>query len=198
MAALGRHRSDGAARPAVAAATALLPAPADEEPVAAVVPPERPTAVPPVRDVPLGPATAAVPVLITAPTPVFDPLALCGTELVVPTPVVSAPGPVTVPAVAAPPTVALALAAVGDGGFGLVLVSVPSGVVAAPGFGAAIGAAGARLGNVTAPLPVCPPPVDPGVGPPAASSVVDCCAAAGMAAASIHSITKRIDARMPR
>ena len=147
---------------------------------------------PPAAVVPLLLGTEAVPVLITAPTPVVDVVWLLGTELIAVVPVVSPPVPLTVPAVAAPPPPAplldvlvVVVTALAGGRLGLVLVSVPLGVVAAPGAGAVLGAVpGVSVGSVTNPEPTCPLPDAPGVAPPTGSLVVAACAAAGTGAAS--------------
>jgi len=192
VAALGRHKTWGAARAALAAAVTLLPlAPVGDVPETEDAPLASEPDEAPERDAPLALVIAAVPVLMTAPMPVFEALVLCGTELVAPTPEAIAPGPVTVPAVAAPPPLPPRL----DGadvvpdcaaaaGVGFALVSVPDGVVAAPSGGAGRGADGPSAGSCTAPEPTWPAPLEPGVGPPAGSLVVACCADAGIAASS--------------
>jgi len=138
-------------------------------------PPDDVEAPPPV--VPLGLATAAVPVFTTAPMPAVDGFGFCGTELTAVVPVVAPPVPATVPAVAAPlgaallfvepllavlplaepllaPLLLVVVMAFAGGRVGLVLVSVPEGVVAAPGVAAAPGVVpGVNVGNVTAPVP---------------------------------------------
>ena len=145
------------------------------------------------EDVPLALATEAVPVFTTAPIPEFDPLWLRGTDAVAVTPLVIAPGPLTVPAVAAPPAAALLVAVP----VGLVLVRVP---VSAP---VPVGTAGAAeagtglassFGKFTKPLPTWPAPPEPGVGPPTASAPVAaaCCARAGNAASSPIAASTRI------
>ena len=198
---LGRQRTVGAPRPAVAAAVVLLVVAVDDPP------PELPVALPvplldPVRvaATPLSLDIAAVPVLTTAPMPVVDAVALCGTELIAVVPVVSAPVPATVPAVAAPPppppplvepldVVAMAF---GAGGAGLVLLSVPEGVVAAPSGGFVAGDDGVNVGSVTKPPPTWPAPPEPGVDPPTGSLTMACCARAGVAAAAESSAMSAI------
>jgi hypothetical protein len=178
----------------------LVPADAvpDTAPAAAPAPvPTVPFVAPPALVVPLLLGTEAVPVVMTAPTPVVDMVWLLGTELIAVVPEVIAPGPVTVPAVAAPPTAALLvvvvvvlLMAFAGGRLGLVLVSVPAGVVAAPSGGVVVvGAAGVSVGSVTNPAPAWPAPGEPGVDPPTGSFVVAACAAAGTGAASRSNAT---------
>ena len=172
-------------------------------PMAAPVPvlvPAVPLVEPPAAVVPLLLGIDAVPVEITAPTPVVEVVRLLGTELIAVVPVVSPPVPATVPAVAAPPppppllvevVVVMALA---GGRLGLVLVSVPLGVVAAPGVGAVLGVVpgvvpGVSVGSVTKPEPTWPLPDEPGVAPPTGSFVVAACASAGIGAASSSNAT---------
>jgi enoyl-CoA hydratase len=112
-------------------------------------------------------------------------------------PDVSPPVPVTVPAVAAPPTAApllvdvvVVVMALAGGRLGLVLVSVPAGVVAAPSVGVVPGVVpGVSVGSVTKPEPAWPLPDAPGVGPPTGSVVVAACAAAGTGTASSSNAT---------
>lgn len=161
-----RQRNDGAPRPEPAAAVALLVPPPEvpREPVLAPVLPPTPAAPVPVvlapvapecpspdpavvDDVPLLLGTDAVPMLTTAPIPAVEPFELCGTLAIAVVPVVIAPGPLTVPAVAAPPAnpATVGLAPVG---FVLVSVVLPGGAL---GFCPDAGVC-AAFGKVTAPL----------------------------------------------
>lgn len=113
--------------------------------------------------------TAAVPVVTTAPIPVVEVLlALFGTALIAVTPVVVAPEPLTVPTVAAPPLPAPLLVLPG---FVLDVVVVPAEDVAALGV-----VASCSFGSVTAPVPTCPPPSEPGVALVAGVVAVVCAA----------------------
>jgi enoyl-CoA hydratase len=176
------------AAPEAAPVPAADPAPA---PVPAV-----PLAEPPPAVVPLLLGTDAVPVVTTAPMPVVEVVWLLGTELIAVVPVVSPPVPATVPAVAAPPVAApllvdvVVVMALAGGRLGLVLVSVPLGVVAAPGVGAVLEVVpGVSVGSVTKPEPAWPFPDEPGVAPPTGSFVVAAWAAAGTGAASSSNAT---------
>lgn len=116
--------------------------------------------------------TAAVPVVTTAPIPVVEVLlALFGTALTAVTPVVVPPVPLTVPAVAAPPLAAPLLVFVG---FVLDVVVVPTEDVAVLGV-----VNGCSFGSVTAPVPTCPPPSEPGVALVAGVVAVVCAATGG-------------------
>jgi hypothetical protein len=168
-AALGRHRTVCEPRLPVAAAVTLLPLLVDAVPdavpvpVAAPVPvpvPAVPLVEPPAAVVPLLLGMEAVPVVITAPTPVVDVVWLLGTELMAVVPDVCPPVPVTIPAVAAPPPpppplpVDAAVLVVVVFAVGLVLVNVPVGVVAAPnGVVEPDGDDGVNVGSVTNPEP---------------------------------------------
>jgi enoyl-CoA hydratase len=178
----------GAAPVPVAAAPVPVPVPAV------------PLVEPPPAVVPLFLGTDAVPVLITAPTPVVEVVWLFGTELIAVVPVVSPPVPLTVPAVAAPPpppplpvdvaALVVVVMAFAGGKLGLVLVSVPLGVVAAPGVGAVFDVLpGVSVGSVTKPEPTWPAPDEPGVASPTGSFVVAACPAAGTGAASSSNAT---------
>jgi len=113
--------------------------------------------------------TAAVPVVTTAPIPVVEVLlALFGTALTAVTPVVVAPAPLTVPAVAAPPLAAPLLVLVGF------VVVVPVEDVAVLGV-----VASCSFGSVTAPVPTCPPPSVPGVALVAGVVALVCAATGG-------------------
>jgi enoyl-CoA hydratase len=175
----------------------------DAAPVPVLVP-AVPVVEPPPAVVPLLLGTDAVPVLITAPTPVVEVVWLFGTELIAVVPVVSPPVPLTVPAVAAPPpppplpvdvaVLVVVVMALAGGKLGLVLVSVPLGVVAAPGVGAVLGVVpgvfpGVSVGSVTKPEPTWPAPDEPGVAPPTGSFVVAACAKAGTGTANSSKAT---------
>lgn len=166
--------------PVLAAEFPLLPA-AVLAPLVVVLPPLALERAPPdsavVDDVPLLLGTDPVPVLTTAPMPCVEPLELWGTLETAVVPVVIAPGPLTVPAEAAPPTAAPE--EVPPVGFVLVSVVLPG---AAFGFCAGTGV-WLTSGKFTTPLPTWPAPPLPGVGPRAAGSPdCTCCAAAGSVA----------------
>lgn len=224
--ALGRHNTDGD-RPDLALAAVvtlllvldvLVPLPVDAVPDDVDAPP----LVLPAVVVPLAAGMAAVPVVTTAPMPVVLVVWLWGTELIAVVPVVIAPGPLTVPAVAARPTdppppvepplgeplpavplVVVVVPAFAGGGVGLVLLSVPAGVVAAPRGAVAPGVVPVlSVGSFTAPVPTWPAPAVPGVGPPTVAPVVPvvlptACARAGVTPASDTIATSASIAFMP-